>query len=388
MGLWLAFFPLAALVIWAGMLSLRGGFWRARERLDEISSRSAEFPVVAAIVPARNEARTVSRALGALMQQNYPGPFSITLVDDSSEDDTASRARAESIGPRQLQVIAGKSLSEGWTGKLWALKQGLDYAQSTLPDAQYFLLTDADIVLQPRVLDQLVKKAEAEKLDLVSLMALLHCKGVWERLLMPAFVFFFQMVYPFPYVNNPKRPEAAAAGGCMLVRASALNEIGGLSTIRGHLIDDCALAAALKPGGPIWLGLTDQVESLRVYRSLSEIWSMVARTAFEQLEFSALRLCATVVAMGMTFVVPLVAVIVGVITGDALLSLFGSCGLLAMFIAYLPTIRLYRQHTLLGLTLPIAAFLFTLMTIESARRHWTGRGGQWKGRGYQQLLRN
>ena len=388
MGLWLAFFSLAALVIWAGMLLLRGGFWRAREHLDETSSKSTGFPAVAAIVPARNEGHTVSRTLRALMQQNYPGTFSITLVDDGSDDDTASLARAESGGSRQLQVIAGKSLSEGWTGKLWALKQGLDYAQSTLPDVQYFLLTDADIVLQPSVLGQLVTKAEIEKLDLVSLLALLHCKGVWERLLMPAFVFFFQMVYPFSYVNDPKRPEAAAAGGCMLVRVSSLNEIGGISTIRSRLIDDCALAAALKRRGSIWLGLTDQVESLRVYRSLSEIWSMVARTAFEQLKFSALRLCATVVAMVVTFVVPLFAAITGVITGDEHLSLFGSCGLLVMFIAYLPTIRLYWQHVLMALTLPIAAFLFTLMTIASARRHWTGSGGQWKGRSYQQLLRN
>jgi hopene-associated glycosyltransferase HpnB len=388
MGIWLIFLSLAALLIWAGMLLLRGGFWRARERLDETKSKSPKFSTVAAIVPARNEARTVSCALRALMQQNYPGTFSITLVDDGIDDDTASLARAESGGSRRLQVIAGKSLSEGWTGKLWVLKQGLDYAQSTLPDPQYFLLTDADTVLQPNVLGQLVTKAEIEELDLVSLMALLHCKGVWERLLMPAFVFFFQMVYPFSYVNDPKRSEAAAAGGCILVRASSLEGVGVIETIRGRLIDDCALAIALKRRGSIWLGLTDQVESLRVYGSFSEIWTTVARTAFEQLEFSALRLCATVVAMGVTFVVPLVTAIVGVITGDALLALFGSCGLLVMFIAYLPTIRLYRQHVLLVLTLPIAAFLFTLMTIESARCYWTGSGGQWKDRSYQQLLRN
>ena len=225
MGLWLAFLSLAALVISAGMLLLRGGFWRARERFDETNSRSAELPAVAAIVPARNEASTVSRTLRALMQQNYPGTFSITLVDDGSDDDTASLARAESGGSRQLHVIAGKSLSVGWTGKLWALNQGLDYAQSTLPEVQYFLLTDTDIVLQPSVLRQLVRKAEDDELDLVSLMALLHCDGFWERLLMPALVFFFQMVYPFSYVNDPGRREAAAAGGCMLVRVSSLTRI-------------------------------------------------------------------------------------------------------------------------------------------------------------------
>ncbi len=376
-----------AIVLWGGMLLFHGGYWRAQERLRGVAADRPRWPAVAAIIPARNEAQTVFATVKALMRQDYPGPFSITLVDDGSEDGTAELARSASNGSRALRVIPGKQLAPGWTGKLWALNQGLEYARSTQPEARYFLFTDADIVLVSDLLRRLVAKAEDEELDLVSLLAMLHCQGYWERLLMPAFVFFFQMVYPFSRVNDPNRNEAAAAGGCMLVRKAALDHSGGLAVIRDRLIDDCALAAEIKRNGPVWLGLSGGVESYRIYRGLTEIWSMVARTAFEQLDHSMARLVATVTAMGIVFLVPPISAIGGLMAGNLPLVLMGGGGWLAMVIAYRPTLLLYRQPVLWGLTLPVAGLLFTLMTVDSARRHWSGQGGRWKGRSYQRPAR-
>ena len=379
---------IASLLFWGGMILLRGGFWRANQRLCRTAVDRKRWPAVSAIVPARNEAESVFDTIEALMRQDYPGSFSITLIDDNSEDGTAELARTASDGSRPLRIISGKKLAPGWTGKLWALSQGLEDARAQQPDARYYLLTDADIVLKPDLLRRLVAKAEDEGLDLVSLMAMLHCFGFWERLLMPAFVFFFQMVYPFSHVNNRGRPEAAAAGGCMLVRAVALDQSGGLSTIRNRFIDDCALAAELKRNGPIWIGLGASVESRRVYRGLAEVWSMVARTAFEQLNHSAARLIGTVAAMGLLFVMPPLSAIGGIIYGNAALTVIGGAGWLAMVFAYRPTLLLYRQPPVWDLTLPVAGLLFTLMTVDSACRRWTGYGGRWKGRSYQRSARS
>ena len=228
-----AYLSLAAssILVWVGMLFFRGGYWRARERLCGVVTDRLRWPAVAAIIPARNEAQTVFPTIEALLRQDYPGPFSISLVDDGSEDGTGELARSASDGSRPLRIISGTELAPGWTGKLWALSQGLDDARSTQPDTTYFLLTDADIVFEPDLLRRLVAKAEDEELDLVSLMAMLHCRGFWERLLIPAFVFFFQMVYPFSHVNDPNRTDAAAAGGCMLVRTTALDRSGGIGVI-------------------------------------------------------------------------------------------------------------------------------------------------------------
>ncbi len=377
----------ASILVWVGMLFFRGGYWRARERLCGVVTDRLRWPAVAAIIPARNEAKTVFPTIEALMRQDYPGPFSISLVDDGSEDGTAELARSASDESRPLRIISGTELAPGWTGKLWALSQGLDDARSTQPDTTYFLLTDADIVFEPDLLRRLVVKAEDEELDLVSLMAMLHCRGFWERLLIPAFVFFFQMVYPFPHVNDPNRTDAAAAGGCMLVRTTALDRSGGIGVIRNRLIDDCALAAEIKRNGPIWLGLSGSLESHRAYHGLAEIWSMVVRTAFEQLNHSAARLVATVTAMAVIFIVPPISAIAGLTAGNAPLALLGGGGLLAMVFAYRPMLLLYRQPVLWELSLPVAGLLLTLMTVDSARRHWGGLGGCWKGRIYRRPAR-
>jgi hopene-associated glycosyltransferase HpnB len=260
--------------------------------------------------------------------------------------------------------------------------QGLATAARVAPEAVYILFTDADIEHDRLNLRRLVGRAEAGNLDLVSLIVRLRCASLWERLLIPAFVFFFQKLYPFPLVNEPGRPEAAAAGGCMLARRAALEAAGGVATIRGRLIDDCALAALLKRSGAVWLGLTDSVRSLRAYESLSEIWTMVARSAFVQLNHSLLALMGTVAGMAVVYLVPPLALVAGLAAGDGTTAAVGGVTWLLMAMAYRPTLRLYRLSAAWGLTLPIAGFLYTLMTADSARRHWLGRGGGWKGRNY------
>jgi len=279
-------------------------------------------------------------------------------------------------------VIDGQPLPAGWTGKLWAVSQGIDAAAEIAPEARYLLLTDADIEHDPDSLRPLVAKAEANSLHLVSLMAKLRCKSRWEQLLIPAFVFFFQKLYPFPRVNNPRSGMAAAAGGCMLLRRDTLAAAGGIAAIRDRVIDDCALAALIKPLGPIWLGLTDRVHSLRAYPRLDDVWNMVARTAFVQLRHSALLLLGTVVGMALLYLVPPLAGIGGLLAGERLIGNLGLAAWLLMTVAFGPTLKLYRLSMMEGFTLPYAALLYTLMTIDSARRHWRGEGGGWKGRTY------
>ncbi len=368
-----------SLVIWWGLLFFRGRFWRADQRLAGDVPERCSWPAVVAIVPARDEAATIAKTVASLLAQDYPGDFQLIVIDDSSSDGTAENATAAAKGSDRLTVVAGASLERGWTGKLWAVNQGLARANDVVAEAPYVLLTDADIEHGPNSLRRLVNKAEDEGLDLVSLMVLLRTKSYWERLLIPAFVFFFQKLYPFPRVNDPQRTEAAAAGGCMLVRRAALERAGGLRAIRGEVIDDCALAALLKPGGPIWLGLSDRVRSLRAYQGLSDIWSMVARTAFTQLGHSALVLAGTIPAMVLIYLVPPLAAVFGQTAPGVFFGLF-AWALMAR--AYLPTLRLYGQPPWRALLLPLAAFLYTAMTLDSAARHWRGRGGGWKGRNY------
>jgi hopene-associated glycosyltransferase HpnB len=264
-------------------------------------------------------------------------------------------------------------------GKPWAMQQGL---KAAVPGAAFVLFTDADIEYEPSMLRRLVAKAEGERLNLVSLMALLRCRSPWERLLVPAFVFFFQKLYPFPQVNDPSRHPAAAAGGCMLVRRQALDHAGGLEAIHDRLIDDCALAALLKNHGPIWIGLTRHVHSLRPYYRLGELWMTVTRTAFEQLGHSWIVLVATIFAMGVIYLVPPLAVLSGLASGDLWLVGLGIAAWLLMGVAYRPTLGLYGRPGASALFLPLSALMFTLMTIDSARRHLQGRGGAWKGRHY------
>lgn len=366
---------LAALLAWLVLLFGRGGFWRCDQRLGEAGGLAA-WPALAVVVPARDEAATVGRALGSLLAQDYPGDYRVILVDDASRDGTAEAAGSD----RRLTVVPGRPLAPGWTGKLWAMAQGVERAGE---GPVYLLFTDADIAHDPGSLRRLVFKAESGRLDLVSVMVRLVAATFWERLLIPAFVFFFQKLYPFPWVNDPKRREAAAAGGCLLVRRDALARAGGLEAIRGRLIDDCALAGLVKSrGGALWLGFDNRLKSLRGYGSLGGLWRMVARSAFEQLGNSAVLLVVAVAGMAFLYLVPPLAAIGGWIGADPVAGLGGGLAWALMAWAYRPSLGLYDEAPRKALLLPLAGFLYTLMTLDSARRTWQGRGGAWKGRHY------
>lgn len=381
---------------WIYLLAFRGQFWRCNQRLT-VSSRASlsRWPSVCAIVPARNEAAMLTQSLPGLLTQTYPGHFRVLLVDDQSTDGTADIARqtAQAFQPQApLEIMRTDPLPQGWSGKLWAVHQGIEQVlqdpSQPLPD--YFLLTDADILHGQATLKQLAIKAEQEHLDLVSLMVLLRCQSFWEKLLIPAFVFFFQKLYPFPWVNQPQHPMAAAAGGCILVRRETLMGIGGIEVIRKALIDDCALGAAIKGAVPtqrgatgrIWLGLTTTTVSLRPYPSLQTIWRMVARTAFTQLHYSYGLLLVSLFSMIVIYLVPPATVLVGWSRGQGSIVAVAVLIWGLMTVAYWPTIRLYRLSPLWIFTLPLIAVLYTLMTADSALQHLQGRGGAWKGRVY------
>ena len=383
----LTFASLIPLLAWVGLLVKRGGFWRADQQLPAsgyLQSPAAggeAWPSVIAVIPARNEAKTVGAAVSSLLAQDYPGAFGVVLVDDESDDGTAEKARKAAGDTVRLSVIRGTAPKPGWTGKLWAVNKGLQHAAKMAPHSAFVLLGGADIKHHPQSLRMLVAKAEGEGLDLVSLMVRLRCKSFWEHLLIPASVFFFQKLYPFPWVNDANL-ETAAAGGCMLVRRSALERAGGVEAIRGSLIDDCALAVQIKRKGPIWLGLTDSVHGLRAYKGLGEIWMMAARTAYDQLKHSPLLVIGAVAAMCVTYLGPPLAAVAGIAYADPVALIAGAAAWFLMAAAYEPTLYLYGQPAWRGLLLPLAAFLYTLMTVDSALRHWRGKGGQWKGRSY------
>lgn len=378
-------------LIWTGLIVFRGGFWRADQKLPDNVTRDqiGDWPGIIVVIPARNEAETIAAVTRAHGLSDYPGAYSIVIVDDQSDDDTAILARgAESARP--VSVVTAPDLQPGWSGKLWALKAGLRAGAEIDPTAGYVLLTDADIQHAPQTARALVMKAESEQLALVSLMALLDCRGFWGNLLVPPFVFFFQKLYPFPLINKPTSSEAGAAGGCVLVRREALDAIGGIDTIRDALIDDCALAAAIKgkpPQRAIWLGLSTCVKSLRDNRSLASIWLMVARTAYTQLHHSVSLLVLSVVGMVITYLAGPIAVGVGLVTANPVLAAFGGLAWGLSAFAYWPTLRHFGSSPLWLLTLPLAAALYSAMTISSAIRHWRGRGGQWKGRHYSKLVK-
>jgi len=381
-GLVLTVLAVASLAAWIVLLFGRGGFWRADQRLANETSGVGGASGVVAVIPARNEAGTIARTIASLRAQDAVGGIGIVVVDDGSDDGTGELARAAGEGDPDVVVIDGLPLAAGWTGKLWAMNQGVAEAARRWPDARYLLLTDADIEHGPDVVAALIAKAESEVRDLVSLMVLLRCRTFWERLLIPPFVFFFQKLYPFPRVNDPRRPEAAAAGGCMLVRREALEQAGGLSAIRDRLIDDCALAAQIKTRGSIWLGLTTTSASLRTYDRLSEVWRMVARTAYTQLDYRPANLLGTALGMTVLYLVPPLAVVFGAIAGEAVTAAAGGLTWIVMMGTFVPTLRLYGQATGWAIALPLAALLYTAMTIDSARQHHLGRGGAWKGRTY------
>jgi hopene-associated glycosyltransferase HpnB len=368
---------LFVLAVWVYLLAARGGFWLGRERDDRAEAAAAAWPAVVAVIPARDEAATIGRTVQSLLTQDYPG-LEIMLVDDGSTDGTA--AAAEQAAPAGgLTVIKGEPLPAGWTGKVWAQKQGVAAAlakSSRQQSPRYVLLTDADIVYAPGALARLVARAEHGHYALTSLMVKLRCDSLAERAFIPAFVFFFQMLYPFSWVGRSDHATAAAAGGCMLARTDILEESGGLDRIRDALIDDCALARQLKAEGPIWLGLTESVRSIRAYDCLGPIRRMVVRSAYAQLDYSPLQLAGTLLGMALTFLAaPLLALFA---TGSA--ALMGAAAWLMMAIAFQPTLRLYGLNPLWGLALPLIAFVYTIWTIESALQYLRGQGGQWKGR--------
>jgi hopene-associated glycosyltransferase HpnB len=374
-----------SLLAWLYLLLLHGRFWLCSERLEDGVPALDRWPAVAAVVPARNEEDTIAAVLASLGNQDYPGRLSVTLVDDRSDDGTRVRAETVTIGNpgRAPTILTGEPLPMGWSGKLWAVHQGIGQAIRAREDVEFIFLSDADIVHAPDTLRQLIGKAVAEKRDLVSLMAKLHCATVSERLLVPAFVFFFQKLYPFPRANDGRSRTAAAAGGCVLIRRAALERIGGIAAIRGALIDDCSLARAVKrSGGRLWLGLAEGTRSLRVYRDLAPIWMMVARSAFTQLRYSPLLLAGTAVGMVLLYLAPPLLVLMAPIHADSLAAVLAAVAWLLMCVAYLPTVRYYRQPIALTLTLPVAGLLYLGMTLDSARRHWWGRGSRWKGRDY------
>ena len=367
----------AALAVWLYLLAARGGFWMAAVRDDRGGPPPENWPKVTAVIPARDEAGSVGETIGSLLRQDYPGEFSVVLVDDQSSDgtaDAARRAAAQAGGAGRLTVIAGAALPAGWTGKLWAMKQGIDHAASGEPT--YLLLTDADIVYERDALSRLVAKARNDDLALTSWMVKLRCESFAERALIPAFIFFFEMLYPFAWVNRQDRPTAAAAGGCMLARRDALATAGGIESIRGALIDDCALAQRMKIQGPIWLGLTERARSTRAYPRFEDVRRMVARSAYAQLRCSPVLLAGTVAGMAVIYLAPV------------LLALFGqgfaqTAGLVvwaAMAIAFQPVLNFYKLSPFWGPLLPAIALVYMAFTLDSAYQNARGQGGLWKGR--------
>jgi len=377
-----------AAVTWVYLLAGHGGFWRTGQWLPPAAVDPAAWPSVAAVVPARNEAAILPDTLPTLLGQDYPGAFSVVLVDDDSSDGTTSVARslAQQTGPERLRLVAGRPTPVGWAGKVWAMQQGVRAAG----DARYVLFTDADISYAPGTLAALVRAAEADDRGLVSQMALLRAATPWERLLVPAFVYFFAQLYPFQRVNKPGARTAAAAGGCMLVRRDALEASGGLERIRGARIDDVALGRLLKsPPDPVrcWLGFTASVVSRRPYPSLDGLWDMIARSAYTQLRYSPAALAGTLLGLLWLYALPPAAALGGVawlaVGGGAAavwLAAAGLAGWVIMAVSYVPILRLYQLSRLRAPCLPVIAMLYAAMTADSARRYHLGRGGQWKGR--------
>ena len=371
---------------WVYLAFLHGRFWRADQRLDEVEPLRPETPAqpaVTAVVPARNEADIIERSIGSLLDQKYSGELRVILVDDHSEDATGEVARrlaARHPHGDRLTVIRSEAMPPGWVGKMWAVHTGVSAAAQLSPDAEYLLLTDADVEHDSGNLARLVSKAKKSGLDLVSLMVLLHCKSAWERLLIPAFVYFFQKLYPFPRINDPRSRTTGAAGGCMLVRCDALKRAGGIESVRSEIIDDCALGAAIKRGGAVWVGVTDSEYSFRPYQGLRDIWAMVTRSAYTQLHYSVALLVGTVVGLVIIYLLPPLLLITWPLHGNAAAGLLGTATWTLMAWTFLPTLHLYRLNPFRALALPAAGALYLGMTVDSARLHWLGRGAHWKGR--------
>lgn len=369
------------LAIWLYLLTARGGFWLATERdaPETAAAKPGPWPAIAAIIPARDEASCIAETVASLLGQTYPGELTVVVVDDNSRDETAEVARTAAVKlgkTDRLTVLSGSVVPAGWTGKLWAQQQGVAFVNDLTAPPAYVLLTDADIVYEPDAVSQLAARTQDGGAVLSSLMVKLHCASFAERAFIPAFVFFFQMLYPFAWANDKRHATAAAAGGCMLVRREVLQEAGGMAAIRGALIDDCALAKLLKARGPIWIGLTERVRSIRDYPAVADIRSMVSRTAYAQLRYSPLLLAGTVLGLALTYLAPVALALFG--SGYAQLA--GILAWPAMALAFWPTLRFYGLSAVWGLALPAIAATYMAFTIDSAYQHARGRGGMWKGR--------
>jgi hopene-associated glycosyltransferase HpnB len=391
---------------WVYLVAAHGGFWLTSQRLPpgsqpgEVPSEKT-WPAVAAVVPARNEAESLPVTLPALLAQDYPGEFRVFLVDDNSDDGTGAIAaelgeKAERHGGAPLTLVKGQPRPDGWAGKVWAMTQG--FAAATTPSTstpstsalpEYVLFTDADISWAPHALRDLVRSAAADDRGLVSQMALLRAETWWERVIVPAFVYFFAQLYPFRKVNDPKSQTAGAAGGCMLVKRSALEDAGGLEKIKGALIDDVALGTLLKRhGSRTWLGLTTDIRSARPYPDLASLWHMIARSAYVQLRYNPLLLAGTIIGLLVLYVAPVAGTIAALVTAatgstGAAVALTGIAGLIGwalMTASYVPMLRLYGLSPFRAPALPLIAALYAAMTADSARRHYSGRAVSWRGR--------
>jgi len=367
---------LVAVATWVYLLVFRGAFWCVAE--DDRTPAAAPPCRVVAVIPARDEADVIGDAVTSLLAQDYPGRLDIVIVDDHSSDGTGAiaRAAAAAMGAAdRVTVLEAAPVPAGWTGKLWAVRQGTVAAVERRPD--FLLLTDADIVHARDNLRRLVARAEAERYDLVSLMVRLHCRGLWERLLVPAFVFFFFKLYPPRWVADSGHRIAAAAGGCMLLRGDMLARIGGVDSIRHEIIDDCALARQVKAVGRVWLGIADDTRSVRPYGSWRPLWDMISRCAFAQLNYSLGILMALMVGMAMTYLAPPLLVL---LSGSWLAMALGAAAWLAMAVSFLPMLKMYRCSPLVAPLLPLIAAFYMAATLGSAVQFWRGRGGAWKGR--------
>jgi hopene-associated glycosyltransferase HpnB len=381
-----------SLVSWIVLLLFRGGYWRTRPLLDESPPESPSprkgWPSVVAVIPARNEEGVIGESLPSVLSQGYSGPFHVVLVSDRSEDatvDVALAAAARLGCADRLSVVHGELLPAGWAGKVWAMAQGA--ARPAARSADYVWFTDADIVHDAGVLCALVAKAEADRVDLVSVMARLRVDTRWDRLLIPAFVYFFSKLYPFRFVNDARRRSAGAAGGCMLVRRETLERAGGVEHIRAALIDDCALGRLIKrSGGRVWLGFTTSVRSVRQYGTLRSTWDMVARSAYTQLRHSPFLLLCTALGMLFLYAVGPAALVAGLVAsafdvpGAVTLAWLGLVTWSLLGFSFLPMLRHHGAGRWPALLLPWAGVLYVAMTMDSAWRHATGRGGSWRGR--------
>jgi hopene-associated glycosyltransferase HpnB len=365
-------------IIWLYLLVGHARFWIVRRSAPRPVSPAEIRGTIAVVIPARNEGDVIGRAVGSLLRQSCAAALHIFVVDDHSTDGTveaARRAASDCSQASRLTIISASPLPSGWTGKLWAVQHGIEQALLLQPD--FLLLTDADIEHSPNNVAMLVSIADSGDYDLASFMVRLHCRSFAEKLLIPAFVFFFFMLYPPAWIRDSRRRTAGAAGGCMLIRPVALATAGGIEAIRQELIDDCALARAVKrSGGRVWLGSTSDTHSLRAYDTFAEIERMIARTAFNQLRHSALLLTGAVFGMLLVYLTPLVLLA----SGSTKLVAIGAVGYVMMAMAYLPMVRIYRLNPLWAVTVPFSAAFYTFATVHSALKYWSGRGGEWKGR--------